>query len=79
MKLKKYDPNNFVIDYVFARIDKAYKKLAKKQENEAQEIIDGIFATNDEETTNTKTQPELNNNSDCYIDENGCYTIIINA
>ena len=74
---KKYDPNNFVIDHVFARIDKAYKKLAKKQEKEAQEIIDGIFA--EEETPNTKIQPELNDNSDCYIDENGCYTIIINA
>ena len=73
---KKYDPNNFVIDHVFARIDKAYKKLAKKQEKEAKEIIDGIFA---EETSNTKEQQELNNNSDSYFDENGYYTIIINV
>ena len=76
MKMKKYDPNNFVIDHVFARIDKAYKKLAKKQEKEAEEIIDGIFA---EETPNTKEQPELNNNSDSYFDENGYYTININV
>ena len=73
---KKYDPNNFVIDHVFARIDKAYKKLAKKQKKEAEDIIENIYA---EEEPNTKTQPELNNNSDCYIDENGCYTININA
>ena len=76
MKTKKYDPNNFIIDYVFARIDKAYKKLAKKQEKEGREIINGIFA---EQSPNTKVQEEPNNNSDCYFDENGYYTININA
>lgn len=60
---KKYDPNNFVIDHVFTRIDKAYKKMEKKQEKEAKEIIEGIFA----EDNNTKEQTEPINNSEKEI------------
>lgn len=29
-KMKKYDPNNFIIDYVFGSIDKEIKKKQKK-------------------------------------------------
>lgn len=74
---KKYDPNNFVIDHVFTRIDKAYKKLEKKQEKEAKEIIEGIFC--DEEDTNIIEQAEPINNPEKETDNNQYYTIHINV
>lgn len=72
---KKYDPNNFVIDHVFARIDKAYKKMAKKKEKEAKDIIEGIFA----EEPNIKEQTEPINNPEKETNDNKYYTIKINV
>ena len=62
--MKKYDPNNFVIDHVFGALDKLYKKRAKKEkEKEEAEKLENI--------TNEKISDEPNGNE--------YYTIEINV
>lgn len=40
--MKKYDPNNFIIDHVFASIDKKYKKKKKHKKLDVKDYLDPV-------------------------------------